>query len=466
MQRGRFDLAVIGGGPGGYVAAIRAAQLGMSVALVEKEKLGGVCLNIGCIPTKALLRNAELLGLLKHASEFGISFDNLKADFGVAVKRSQQIAQRLSKGVEFLMKKNKVEVLKGEGRLLPSKRVAIFSNGEATGEVEAERVILATGSRPKLLPGLEVDGKRVLTSNEALTLEAAPRSIVIIGAGAVGVEFADIFSAYDVQVTLVEMLPRVLPTEDAELSDLLAKAFVKKGIRVVTGAKVQEARVGADRVTLKLQKGEVVEELSAEVVLVAVGRAPNTGGIGLQEAGVTLGQGGFIEVDAKLRTAIPTVYAIGDCIGGPLLAHKAMYEGIAAVEDMAGVGGATVDPRRIPNCTYCEPQVASIGLTEEQTKEQGFRVTVGRFPFQANGKALAIGSAEGLVKVIADAKTGEILGVHIIGPEATELIAEAGSAITLEATPEAVAHAIHAHPTLSEALAEASLAALGRAIHI
>lgn len=462
----RYDLVVIGGGPGGYVAAIRGAQLGMRVALIEKEKLGGVCLNIGCIPTKALLRNAELLHLLKHASEFGISFDNLRVDFGAAIRRSRRIAERLSKGVEFLMKKNKIEVLNGEGRLLSPRKIGIFADGQAKGEVEAENLILATGSRPKLIPGLPIDGRRVLTSNEALLLEEAPQSITLIGAGAVGVEFADIYNAYGIEVTLIEMLPRVLPVEDTEISDLLAKAFVKKGIRIMTGALVQGVEVGADRVVLQLKKGEAVEELSTEAVLVAVGRVPNTEGIGLEEAGISLDRGSFIQVDEKLQTTVSNVYAIGDCIGPPLLAHKAMHEGVLVVEEIAGIGRGRLDHRRIPNCTYCEPQVASIGLTEEEAREQGFKIKVGRFPFQANGKALAMGSPEGLVKVIADSETGEILGVHIIGPEATELIALAGSAMTLEATPEAIAHVIHAHPTLSEAFAEANLAILGRAVHL
>lgn len=462
----RYDLVVIGGGPGGYVAAIRGAQLGMRVAVVEKEKLGGVCLNIGCIPTKALLRNAELLHLLKHASEFGISFENLRVDFGAAIRRSRRIAERLSKGVEFLMKKNHIEVISGEGRLLSPRKIGIFADGHMKGEVEAENLILATGSRPKLLPGLKVDSPRILTSNEALMLEEAPQSIAIIGAGAVGVEFADIYNAYGLEVTLIEMLPRVLPGEDAEISDLLAKAFAKKGIRIMTGTLVQAVEVGADGVVLRLKKGEALEQLLTEAILVAIGRAPNTEGIGLEGAGISWDRGGFIQVDETFRTAAPNIYAIGDCIGPPLLAHKAMHEGVLAVEGIAGIGGGKLDPRRIPNCTYCEPQVASLGLTEEEARGRGFAITVGRFPFQANGKALAMGSSEGLVKVIADAGTGEILGVHIIGPEATELIALAGSAMTLEATPEAIAHVVHAHPTLAEAFAEASLAALGRALHL
>lgn len=466
LQNGRFDLTVIGGGPGGYVAAIRAAQLGMKVALVEKDKLGGVCLNIGCIPTKALLKNAEVLTLFQKASEFGISFENLKADFGHAIKRSQRVAQRLSKGVEFLMKKNQVTVYSGEGRLLSSKKAGVISDGKATAEVESERLLLATGSRPKMIPGLQADGKRVLTSDDALVLREAPRSIAIIGAGAVGVEFADIFHAYGVEVTLIEMLPRILPFEDAEISELLTKAFAKKGIKVLAGTKVEDAKVGADVVSLRLLRDGKAEEVKAEAVLVAVGRAPNTEGIGLEEVGVALDQGGFIQVDEQLRTPVPTIFAIGDCMGAPLLAHKAMHEGVLAVEGMAGHETEKPDPKRVPSCTYCHPQVASIGLTEAEAKEKGLTIRVGKFPYQASGLAQAIAETEGLVKVISDEETGEILGMHIIGQNATELIPEAGLAMLLEATPEELGRVMHPHPTLSEALGEAALAALGRAIHI
>jgi len=462
----RYDLAVIGGGPGGYVAAIRAAQLGMRVALVEKDKLGGVCLNIGCIPTKALLRNAEILTLFRKASEFGIHVEGLKADFGAAIMRSRRVAQRLSKGVEFLMKKNNVTVFAGEGRLLAPGKVGVVSDGRDVAEIESERVLLATGSRPKMIPGLTADGERVLTSDDALVLQEAPRSITIIGAGAVGVEFADIFHAYGVEVTVIEMLPRILPFEDAEISELLAKAFAKQGIKVFAGTKVEEVKVGSDTVILKVLRDGKPEEVRAEAVLVAVGRAPNTEGIGLEGVGVALDRGGFIQVDERLRTAVPTIFAIGDCIGAPLLAHKAMHEGVLAVEGMAGHEVRRPDPKQVPSCTYCHPQVASIGLTEAEAKERGLKIRVGRFPYQASGLAQAIAETEGLVKVIADEGTGEILGVHIIGQNATELIPEAGLAMLLEATPEELARVMHPHPTLSETLGEAALATLGRALHI
>jgi dihydrolipoamide dehydrogenase len=461
----KYDLAIIGGGPGGYVAAIRAAQLGMKVALVERDRLGGVCLNVGCIPTKALLRNAEVISLLRRGQEFGFSFENLRVDFSVAVKRSQQAAQKLSKGVEYLMKKNKVMVVPGEGRLTGRGQILVTKNGKGT-ELQAERVLLATGSRPREIPGVPIDGKRVITSTEALSLPQVPRSLLIIGAGAVGVEFADVYNAYGAEVTLIEMLPRLLPVEDSEISSFLEKVFVKRGMKIRTGTKVEEVRVEGEKVAVQVFKEGKTEELSGEVVLVAIGRVANVEGLGLDGVGVKLGKGGVVEVNDRCETTVPGIYAIGDVIGGPLLAHKAMAEAVLAVEGMAGMEGRPIDPLKIPNCTYCSPQVASVGLTEEQAKEKGERVKVGRFSFQASGKAVALGDTEGLVKVVADAEHGEILGLHIIGPEATEMIAEATMARTLEATLHEVHHSVHAHPTLSETVAEACLAALGRPIHM
>ncbi len=461
----KYDLVVIGSGPGGYVGAIRAAQLGMKVTIVERDRLGGVCLNWGCIPTKALLRNAEIIALLRRGEEFGFSFDNLRLDFSVAVKRSEQAARKLSKGVEYLMKKNKVTVVPGEGRLAGSGQVRVAKDGTVT-ELEAARILLATGSRPREIPGVPIDGKRVITSTEALSLPQVPRSLLIIGAGAVGVEFADVYHAYGAEVILIEMLPRLLSVEDAEISNFLEKIFAKRGIKIRTGTKVEGVTVKGEQVFLRLSKEGKTEEISGDVALVAIGRIPNIEALGIEGLGVRVGRGSFIEVADQFETSVPGIYAIGDVIGGPLLAHKAMAEAIVAVEAMAGQSGRGIDPSKIPNCTYCSPQVASVGLTEEQAKEKGRQVKVGRFSFQASGKAVALGDTEGFVKVVADAEYGEILGLHIIGPEATEMIAEATMARTLEASLDEVHHSIHAHPTLSETVAEACLAALGRPIHM
>ncbi|MCI0483992.1 MAG: dihydrolipoyl dehydrogenase [candidate division NC10 bacterium] len=461
----KYDLVVIGSGPGGYVGAIRAAQLGMRVAIVERDRLGGVCLNWGCIPTKALLRNAEIIALLRRGEEFGFSFENLRLDFSVAVKRSEQAARKLSKGVEYLMKKNKVTVVPGEGRLAGDGQVGVARDAKVT-ELQAARILLATGSRPREIPGVPIDGKRVITSTEALSLPQVPRSLLIIGAGAVGVEFADVYHAYGAEVILIEMLPRLLSVEDAEISTFLEKVFAKRGITIRTGTKVEGVTVKGDQVALRLSKEGKTEEITGDVALVAIGRIPNIEALGIEGLGLKVGRGNFIEVGDRFETSVPGIYAIGDVIGGPLLAHKAMAEAVVAVEAMAGQSGRRIDPSKIPNCTYCSPQVASVGLTEEQAKEKGRQVKVGRFSFQASGKAVALGDTEGFVKVVADAEYGEILGLHIIGPEATEMIAEATMARTLEATLEEVHHSIHAHPTLSETVAEACLAALGRPIHI
>jgi len=461
----QYDLIVIGSGPGGYVGAIRAAQLGMKVAIVERDRLGGVCLNWGCIPTKALLRNAEVIALLRRGEEFGFSFDNLRIDFSAAVRRSEQAARKLSKGVEYLMKKNRVTVVPGEGLLAGTGRVRVTRNGQVT-ELSAARILLATGSRPRELPGVPIDGRRVITSTEALSLPAVPRSLLIIGAGAVGVEFADVYNAYGSGVTLIEMLPRLLPVEDAEISRFLEKIFAKRGVTIRTGTKVEEISVAGEEVKVQVSHDGKREAVTGDVVLVAIGRAPNSEGLGLAEAGVKLDRGGFIAVNDRLETSGTGIYAIGDVVAGPLLAHRAMAEAIVAVEGMAGQDVRRTDPLKIPNCTYCSPQVASVGLTEEQAKEKGLQVKVGRFSLQASGKAVALGDTEGFVKVVAEAEYGEVLGLHIIGPEATEMIAEATLARTLEATLEDVHRSVHAHPTLSETVGEACLAALGRPIHM
>ena len=469
MGRGdrTFDLAVIGGGPGGYVAAIRAAQLGMEVALVERDRLGGICLNWGCIPTKSLLQNALVLSLFRRAEEFGVHVENLRADFGHAVRRSRQAAERLSKGVDYLMKKNKVDVFMGEGRFTTAKEIEIVDGGgKPVGAIRAERILLATGSRPKLLPNLTADGKVVLTSTEAMLLPQAPGSMIIIGAGAVGVEFADIYQAYGTAVTLVEMLPTVLPQEDAEIAGLLARSLAKRGVRILTGTRVQQVTVESGGARVTVSSDGKHEELSGDAVLVAVGRAGNSEMSGLQDLGVATDHG-FVTVNEWMESSVAGIYAIGDLVGGPLLAHKASHEGIVAVEKMAKLDDvAPIDHRTIPSCTYCHPQVASIGLTEAKAQAQGHAIKVGRFPFTASGMAIALGETAGMVKVIADAKGGEILGVHILGGEATELIAEAGMAMSMKATLDQVVRSIHAHPTRSEAIGEAALAALGRALHL
>ena len=462
-----FDLAVVGAGPGGYVAAIRAAQLGMRVALVERDRLGGICLNWGCIPTKALLQSSQVLSLLRRAEEFGIHVENLRGDFGIAVKRSREKTERLSKGIEYLMRKNKVAVFMGEARFTSEKELEIAdSGGKTTGSIRAERILLATGSRPRLLPDLTIDGQVVLTSTEAMLRSQAPASMVIIGAGAIGVEFADIYQAYGTAVTLVELLPTILPYEDVEITALLHRALSKKGIKILTGTRVEQVIVESGKATVRVSNSSGSQELLSETVLVAVGRVANSDVGGLKELGVAM-ENGYVKVNEWMESSVAGIYAIGDLVGAPLLAHKASHEGIVAVEKMAKLDDVTpVDPKRIPSCTYCHPQIASIGLTEAKAKAEGYTIRVGRFPFSASGMAITLSETEGMVKVIADATHGEILGVHIMGAHATELIAEAGLAIALKATPEDIAMSIHAHPTLSEAMGEAALAAIGRAIHV
>ncbi len=466
MPDSAYDLIVVGSGPGGYVAAIRAAQLGMSVACVEKDKLGGVCLNIGCIPTKALLRNAEIVQLFARAKEWGVAFENFRADFGEAVRRSRRVADKMNKGVEFLFRKNRVTHVRGTGRLVAPDRVEVEGPDGAVQALTAKKgIILATGSRPRELPGMPMDGERVISSTEAMLRMEAPRRMAIVGAGAVGVEFADIYAAYGTQVTVVEMLPQILPQEDEEISAILARAFRRRGMTLLTSARVSKLEKTAGGVRLAVEQEGRTEAVEADVVLVAVGRQANVEGIGLEQVGVQV-ERGFIKVDERLRTTARGVYAIGDCIGGPLWAHKAMAEGVAAVEWMAGIDDAGVNYASMAGCTYCHPQVASVGLTEAEARRRGLDIKVGKFPFQASGKAAALGETEGMVKLVADAKTGELLGVHIIGAEATELIAEASVARSHEAIVESIHRTVHAHPTLSEAMGEAALAAEGHAIHI
>ena len=461
-----FQVIVIGGGPGGYVAAIRAAQLGRKVAVVERDRLGGVCLNWGCIPTKALLRNAEVLSLAQRGEEFGLQIQGLTADYRKAQVRSRQVADRLTRGIAFLMRKNHITVVAGTAQLRTPTHVEVQPTDGGTAQVlEAEHLILATGSRERLLPGVTVDGRRVWTSYEALQAEAAPESLIIIGAGAVGVEFASVFATYGTRVTLIEMLPMLVPLEDPEIAEVLAHSFRQRGMQILTGTKVEKVEVSNHEVRVIVASPQGMQELSAAALLLAVGRAPNTEALGLEAVGVAV-EHGFVQVNSSQQTSIPNIYAIGDVAGPPLLAHKAMAEGVIAAEHMVGRAPKPIERTNIPNCTYCSPQVASIGLTELRARETGREVKVGKFPFRASGRALAMAETEGLVKFVVDAKFGEILGVHIVGPEATEMIAEVAALKTLEATLDELFLTVHAHPTLAEALLEAALAADGRAVHL
>ncbi len=462
-----FDVVVIGGGPGGYVAAIRAGQLGLDVACVEADKLGGVCLNVGCIPTKALLSSALLVNQLGKAEGHGISFEGVSVDLGPAQRRSRSVADQLSKGVGFLLKKNNVTHIRGYGRLKGGGAVEIEDEGSRR-TVTAKHVVLATGSRPRSLPFLKIDEERIWSSTGALFQDEAPTSMVVVGAGAVGMEFADVYDAYGTKVFVVESLDRVLPLEDAESSRVVAQSFKKRGMEIFTGARVEDAQVGESGVRLSFTDGAgEARTLDVDRVLSAVGRIPNTEDVGARAAGVELSpEGGFVEVDEAMRTTAPGVWAVGDCAGRQLLAHKAMHEGVAAAERIAGVGDHAVDYGNVPNCTYCHPEVASVGLTEEQARDKGLDVEVGKFPWAGNGRALAGGDATGFVKVIRDRAYSEVVGAHVVGPHATELIAEFVMARHLESTAEEIDRAMHPHPTLSEAVAEGALASLGRALHV
>jgi dihydrolipoamide dehydrogenase len=461
-----FDVIVVGGGPAGYVCAIRAAQLGLVTAVVEKDKLGGVCVNIGCIPTKALLHSAYALHLIQHdAKALGIEVGSVKADYGVAMKRSRQVSDQNSRGVEFLMKKHKVTVLKGPGVLQPGRKVKV---GNEVHEAK-KAVVIATGSRVKGIPqiGLEINRTTVISSDEALFLEKAPGSLAVIGAGAVGSEFADIFAAFGTKVTLIEALPRILPLEDAESSDLITKSFRKRGMTVLPGARVLKAKVAEQQVTLEVEAGGKTESITVEKVLMAAGRAVNTEGMGFAESGVKLNEKGFVQVNlATLETTAPGVYCIGDVAGPPMLAHKGSREGVFVAELIAGHQPHPIRYENVPSVTYCHPEVASIGVTEDQAKERKLDYQVGRFPLSANGRARASLETDGFVKILRDKKYGEILGAHIVASHASEMIHELVVARENEYTVEEVDLAIHAHPTLSEAIAEAALDSMGRVIHI
>jgi dihydrolipoamide dehydrogenase len=461
-----FDIIILGGGPAGYVCAIRAAQLGLSTAVVEKDKMGGVCVNIGCIPTKALLHSANMANVIQHhAKDLGITTGPVSTDYGVAMKRSRKVSEQNSKGVEFLMKKNKVTVLRGTGTLEPGRKVKV---GDEVHEAK-KAVVIATGSRVKGIPqiGLEINKTTVISSDEALFLEKAPASLAVVGAGAVGCEFADIFNAFGSKVTLIEALPRILPLEDAEASDALTKSFKKRGITTYAGAKVTRASVGAGSVTLDLEVGGKTEKVEVEKVLMAAGRAVNTESMGFKEAGVQLTDRGFVKVNPQtLETTAKGVYCIGDVAGPPMLAHKGSREGVFVAELVAGHTPHPITYDNIPSVTYCHPEVASIGLTEEQCKDRKLDYQVGRFPFSANGRARASDETDGFVKIIRGRKYGEILGAHIVGGHASEIIHELAVARENEYTVEEIDRAIHAHPTLSEAVAEAALDSMGRVLHM
>jgi len=464
MAAQQFDVVVVGTGPGGYVSAIRCAQLGLSVAAVEDDRPGGVCLNWGCIPTKALLRNAEIVGLFQRAEEFGVTVGTWSADYAQAIQRSRRVADRMAKGVEFLFRKNKITLVPGTGTL-KAKNVVEVKGKDGVQTLEAKAIILATGSEPRSLPGVTIDEKQVISSNGAVRTEAKPASLIIIGAGAVGMEFADVYGAYGVPVTVLEALPRVLPVEDEEVSALLARVFSRRGMTVRTGVRVQKISPGKAGLAVEIEAEGKTERLEAQQVLMAVGRASKTRGLGLEALGVAA-EHGLVTVGPTMETSVKGIFAVGDMTGRQMLAHKAMAEGVVAAEAIAGRSPRPVDYDNVPSCTYCRPQVASIGLSEANAKANGREIAVGRFPFTANGKAVALGETEGFLKVVADKRTGEILGVHIVGPEATEMIHEFAVGRTLEATLEEIIHTIHAHPTLSEAALEATLAALGQAIHI
>jgi dihydrolipoamide dehydrogenase len=460
----QYDVVVLGAGPGGYVAAIRAAQLGLRTAVVEKQYMGGVCLNIGCIPTKALLKNAEVAHTLQHrGKEFGFSFDNLKLDYPAAFKRSRQVSGRLVKGVGFLMKKNKIDVYDGAGRLTGPNTLAVKLNDGKEATLEAKNIIIATGARPRPFPGVDFDDTKVISYIPAILAENPPRSVVIIGGGAIGVEFAYMWVNYGVDVTVLEMMPHLLPNEEPEVSDVLEKAYKKLGVKFQTNAKVTGIEKTDKGVRVSVEGGEPLE---ADVCLVAINFMPNTEEIGLEAAGVQLSERKNIAIDGSMRTNVPHIYAIGDVATDYRLAHVASAMGVVAAETIAGHPTVSLDLRMMPRCTYGQPQVASFGYTEAAAKEAGYEVRVGQFPFQPNGKALGLGERDGFVKIIADAKYGEILGAHLVGPDVTELLPELTLARNNELTAEEIARNVHAHPTLSEALMEAAHGVEGQAIHI
>jgi dihydrolipoamide dehydrogenase len=462
-----YDVIVIGAGPAGYISAIRAAQLKLKTAIVEKQWLGGVCLNVGCIPSKALLRNAEIAHILrKRGKEFGFSFENLNLDFSTAVKRSRRISDRLTKGVGYLMKKNDIDVHMGEAKITARDVVNVTDESGNITELKTKNIIVATGANTTVPPGWEIDGKRVVTYLEAILQENLPDSVIIIGAGAIGVEFATIWHSYGTDVTIVEMLPRLLPLEDEEISKELAKSFSKQGINILTGHRVESIKTTKEYVQVQVSSDEGEKSIEAEQALVAIGFTPNIAGLGLEELGVNLTDQGAIDIDERMATNIPGVWAIGDVTAKLMLAHVGSAQGVVCAENIAGVETYSLDYDMMPRATYCQPQVASFGYTKEMAIDRGFEVNVGRFPFQANGKALGLGESTGWVKIITDAKYGEILGAHMIGPEVTELLPELTISQMMELTTAEIARNVHSHPTLSESLMEAAHDAEGHALNI
>ncbi len=457
-----FDVAIIGGGPGGYVAAIRAAQLGKKTVIIEKEHLGGICLNWGCIPTKALLRSAEVLNLINRAEEFGIEVQNVKFDINKMVARSRNVSKQLSTGVSGLLKKNKVTILSGSAKLLGKNIIEIKS--DKTSSIKAKNIIIATGARAKQLPGFEADGKLIWTYKEAMVPDSMPKSLVIVGSGAIGIEFASFYNALGADVTVVEVMDRILPVEDKEISSMAQKSFEKQGIKFLLGAKLEKVTKSKDNISLTIEVEGKKQEIQADRAIMAIGIIANTENIGLENTKVKLDRG-HIVTNKFSATDEPGIYAIGDVAGAPWLAHKASHEGIITAEYIAGLTPHPIDKTNIPGCVYSHPQIASVGLNEEAAKAAGFNIKVGRFPFLANGKAIALGEAEGLIKTIFDSKTGELLGAHMIGTEVTELIQGYVVAKNLESTEEDLMHTIFAHPTLSEMMHESVLAAYGKAVH-
>lgn len=462
-----YDVIVIGAGPAGYVCAIRAAQLGQKTAIVDKRWLGGVCLNVGCIPSKALLKNADVAHTLRErGKEFGFSFDNLNLDYSVAVKRSRQVSNRLTKGVGFLMKKNNIDVHMGTARLTAKDTLSVTDDDGETKQFKAKNIVIATGANAIVPNGWNMDGENVVTYWEAILQEKLPKSVIVIGSGAIGVEFATIWQSYGAEVTIVEMLPRLVPLEDEEVSAELEKALKKKGIQILTSHKVEAVETGEKGAKVTVSSDDGQKTLEAEQALIAIGFTPNSKDLGLEDVGVKLSERGMVEIDERMSTNVQGIWAIGDVTGKLMLAHVGSAQGIICAENIAGVETITLDYEMMPRATYCQPQVASFGMSEAQAKERGYEITVGRFPFQANGKALGLGEGSGWVKLITDAKYGEILGAHMIGPEVTELLPELTIAQMMELTPAEIARNVHAHPTLSESLMEAAHGAEGHAINI
>ena len=468
MSENNFDVTVLGGGPGGYHAAIRTAQLGLKTAIIEKDDgsgiagLGGVCLNWGCIPSKSLLKNAELVNQIKDSEKWGISFDNVSFDFSKAITRSRDVSKQLTQGIEYLIKKNKIQLFKDEGFLESSTEVSLKSSGE---KISSKNIILATGARPRSLPNLEIDGKGIITSREALELKSLPKAIGIIGAGAIGVEFAYLFNAYGVEVTIFEAQDHLVPNEDESISQELEKIFKGQGIKFELSAKVLNTKVSDGGMEIEYEINGEQKNYSAEKILMAVGVQANTDNLGLEKIGIELDRG-FVKINDSMQTSSPNVFAVGDMTGKLMLAHVAFTQGVIAAETISGIECAPINYSDMPRCTYCQPQIASIGLTEKQAKEEGYDIKVSQFPFMAVGKAIAVGDSEGFVKMIADKESGELLGAHMIGPEVTEMIAEVGLLKYLEGTDMEIAELTHAHPTLSEAVKEAALSLNNGAIHM